>query len=149
MPRGLDIPDLISVSEVVSCADGQQEWHEKEAGEIETVAHYTFWCNFRLGVERTVNVKVDKLVDRRLIWNALAQLGRGLNHNVRANRSMTINDLKLMIETTLTTTEMAFRLGEIRILTVLFLLLPAPQGSRPAAILQLQFKHRYRFVSRS
>lgn len=51
---------------------------------------------------------------------------------------MTLDDLKLQIETTLQTTEMAFRLGEQRVLAVLFLLLLAPAGSRPASILNLR-----------
>lgn len=54
---------------------------------------------------------------------------------------MAIEDLKLQIETTLRTTEKAFKLGEPRIFAVLFLLLLAPQGSRPDSILKLQFRH--------
>lgn len=52
---------------------------------------------------------------------------------------MTLNDLKRQIDTTLRTTEKGFRLGELRVLAVLFLLLLAPQGSRPRSILQLKF----------
>lgn len=53
---------------------------------------------------------------------------------------MTINDLKEQIEETVTTTKKSFDLGELRILAVLFLLLLAPAGARPAAILKLRFK---------
>jgi hypothetical protein len=53
---------------------------------------------------------------------------------------MTLDDLKLQIATTLRTREKAFKLGEARILVVLFLLLLAPQGSRPGAILKM--RHR-------
>lgn len=35
-------------------------------------------------------------------------------------------------------TEKDFELGELRVLAVLFLLLLAPQGSRPASILQMR-----------
>ena len=52
---------------------------------------------------------------------------------------MTLNDLKRQIDTTLRTTEKGFKLGELRVLAVLFLLLLAPQGSRPRSILQLKF----------
>ena len=52
---------------------------------------------------------------------------------------MTIDDLKDQIETTLSTTEKSFQLGELRILAVLFLLLVAPAGARPTAILMLRF----------
>lgn len=52
---------------------------------------------------------------------------------------MTIDDLKEQIEETLATTGMSFGLGEHRILAVLFLLLLAPAGARPTAILKLRF----------
>lgn len=52
---------------------------------------------------------------------------------------MTLDDLKLQIYTTLRTTEKGFKLGEQRVLAVLFLLLLAPQGARPRSILQLKF----------
>lgn len=52
---------------------------------------------------------------------------------------MTLEDLKLQIKTTLRTTEKGFKLGEMRILAVLFLLLLAPQGSRPKSILEMRF----------
>lgn len=73
----------------------------------------------------------------------LAQLGKlyHVQHDKRVNRSMTIDDLKLQVETTLRTMEKSFRLGELRILNVLFLLLLAPQGSRPESILKLKFQH--------
>ena len=51
---------------------------------------------------------------------------------------MTLEDLKLQIETTLQTTHKDFKLGEMRILAVLFLLLLAPQGSRPQSILNVK-----------
>lgn len=51
---------------------------------------------------------------------------------------MTLDDLKLHIETTLRTTSKDFKLGELRILAVLFLLLLAPQGSRPQSILNVR-----------
>ncbi len=52
---------------------------------------------------------------------------------------MTTDDLKLQIETTLGTTKKSFKLGELRILAVLFLLLLAPAGARPTSILRLRF----------
>lgn len=51
---------------------------------------------------------------------------------------MSLSDLKLHIETFLCTTDQDFKLGEIRILAVLFLLLLAPQGSRPQSILDVK-----------
>lgn len=52
---------------------------------------------------------------------------------------MTLEDLKLQIETTLRTTRKSYKLGEQRILAILFLLLLAPGGSRPTSILKLRF----------
>ncbi|OHE90399.1 C2H2 finger domain-containing protein [Colletotrichum orchidophilum] len=49
----------------------------------------------------------------------------------RANRCMTIDDLKQRVETMLNTTKKSLKLGELRILAVLFVLLLAPAGSRP------------------
>lgn len=64
-----------------------------------------------------------------------------LSSERRDNRPMTLENLRLQIETTLNTTELAFHLGEQRILAVLFLLLLAPAGSRPDSILKVQYKH--------
>lgn len=52
---------------------------------------------------------------------------------------MTVDTLKDQIETTLNTTRKSFRLGELRIYVVLFLLLLSPGGSRPEYILLLRF----------
>ncbi|KAH8742810.1 hypothetical protein F5883DRAFT_56281 [Diaporthe sp. PMI_573] len=64
----------------------------------------------------------------------------GLSEQWRANWSMTIEDLKQHIETTLGTIMKSFKLGELCILTILFLLLLAITGSRLEAILKLWFK---------
>ncbi|KAL2278242.1 hypothetical protein FJTKL_14652 [Diaporthe vaccinii] len=74
------------------------------------------------------------------VLRALAKK-HGLSEQRRVNRPMTIENLKEHNETTLGTTKKSFKLGELRILAVLFLLLLAPAGSRPEAILKLQFKH--------
>lgn len=52
---------------------------------------------------------------------------------------MTLEDIKLQLDTTIRTTEKSFKLGEQRILAVLFLLLLAPAGSRPRSILQVRY----------
>ena len=52
---------------------------------------------------------------------------------------MTIDGLEDQVETTLSTTEKSFELGEIRILAALFLLMLAPAGSRPMSVLLLRF----------
>jgi hypothetical protein len=52
---------------------------------------------------------------------------------------MMIYRLKEQIHTTLNTTSRSFKLSEHRIFAVLFLLLLAPSGSWPSALLQLRF----------
>jgi hypothetical protein len=52
---------------------------------------------------------------------------------------MTVETLKDQIETTLSTTQKLFDLGELRIYAVLFLLLLSPGGSRPESILLLRY----------
>lgn len=52
---------------------------------------------------------------------------------------MTVETLKDHAQTTLSTTQKLFHLGELRILTVLFHLLLAPGGSRPESILLLRY----------
>lgn len=121
-----------------------------------------FWCCFRLAYERAAYGKIDLRINSRLVYNVgapypwacmsknvlmlmviqgMRKLEKefGLTHRTRENRSMTIDDLKDQLQTTLQTTEKMFNLGEVRILAVLFLLLLAPQGARPASVLQLRF----------
>ncbi|KAG8352411.1 hypothetical protein FVEN_g9623 [Fusarium venenatum] len=63
----------------------------------------------------------------------------GLTGERRENRCMTIEDLERQAETTISTTRQRFHLGEHRIYALLFLLLIAPSGSRPRALLFLRF----------
>ncbi|EFY90641.1 hypothetical protein J3458_013381 [Metarhizium acridum] len=100
----------------------------------------TAWKVFRLIYERAIGTKLDPKLNRNM-HKVLRELAKkhGLSDQKRANRCMTINDLKEQIETTLSTTKKSFDLGEHRILAVLFLLLLAPAGSRPTSILRLRF----------
>lgn len=52
---------------------------------------------------------------------------------------MTLQGLTIQIDTTFRTTEKSFKVGEVRILTVLCLLLLAPAGSRITFIMSLRF----------
>ncbi|KAH8799040.1 hypothetical protein F5884DRAFT_863685 [Xylogone sp. PMI_703] len=72
------------------------------------------------------------------VLRALAKKHK-LSDQRRANRCMTIDNLEQQIETTLSTTKKSFKLGELRILAVLFLLLLAPADARPTSILRLRF----------
>ncbi|CAJ2508766.1 Uu.00g137920.m01.CDS01 [Anthostomella pinea] len=62
-----------------------------------------------------------------------------LSNQKRDNRCMTIDNLKAEIETRLSTTRKLFDLGELRILTILFLLFLAPAGWCLKSILRLRF----------
>lgn len=116
--------------------DGRRKRRVKKIGSL-----ITFWCCFRLCYERATHEKIDKVLPRDVISNALAAIGKvcKLDNEKRENRSMSLGDLKLQIETTLCTTHKDFKLGELRILAVLFLLLLAPQGSRPQSILNIKY----------
>ena len=52
---------------------------------------------------------------------------------------MTVEDLDKQAGTAISTTEKMFRIGEHRIYALLFLLLIAPSGSRPRALLSLRY----------
>lgn len=79
-----------------------------------------------------------ELTRKRQAISTLTKI-HNLSHEKRENRAMTLEDLKLQLDTTLRTTEKSFKLGEQRILAILFLLLLAPAGSRPSSILQMRF----------
>jgi hypothetical protein len=97
---------------------------------------------FRLVFERAMLRKIDPYVDGRHMRNAIREIStkRDLNYQRRENRSMSIRDLLVHIDTTLRTSKKNFKLGEQRILAVLFFLLLAPAGARPSSILQLRFR---------
>ncbi|KPM43730.1 hypothetical protein AK830_g2836 [Neonectria ditissima] len=62
-----------------------------------------------------------------------------LSFQRRENRCMSMNDLEQQGDTTIGTTQKKFRIGEHRIDALLFLLLIAPSGSRPEALLHLRY----------
>ncbi|KAF4480421.1 hypothetical protein CGGC5_v011005 [Colletotrichum fructicola Nara gc5] len=82
----------------------------------------TYWKVFRLVYERAICNKVDSKLNRSMHREGFAIFSEE------------------QIETTLSTTKKSFKLGELRILAVLYLLLLAPAGSRPKATLDLRFK---------
>ncbi|XP_044715065.1 uncharacterized protein HRG_11333 [Hirsutella rhossiliensis] len=112
----------------------------KRRGTRKSSSLSTYWKVFRLVFERATGDKLDPKLNRRM-HKVLRDLSKkhDLSDQRRANRCMTIEDLKEQIETTISTTKKSFRLGELRILAVLFLLLLAPAGARPTSILRLRF----------
>lgn len=76
-----------------------------------------------------------------MISQGIAELTNvyNLSSEKRANRAMSLEDFILQIDITLRTTKKEFKIGELCILSVLFLLLMAPAGSRLRSILCLCF----------
>ncbi|KAI1345775.1 C2H2 finger domain protein [Xylaria sp. FL0043] len=101
-----------------------------------------FWDRFRLVFELCMGHKIDSLIASSYMVNALRSLSHnhGLSHEKRDNRAMSIEDIKHYINTALRTDQKNFKLGEQRILAVLFFLLLAPAGARPSSILELRFR---------
>lgn len=138
-------------------------------GTIKTTSLRTFWDSVRLLYGREILADINWKVERNTVSNVSSDprlqihidedIHRrrdvslhlqlvdvcykefNLSAQSKANRPMLLEDLKLEIETTLGSTEKSFKLGEARILAVLFLLLVAPAGSRPDSILQIQHRH--------
>ncbi|KAK1637329.1 hypothetical protein BDP81DRAFT_460869 [Colletotrichum phormii] len=108
----------------------EEQWRQymraKETRNQEEELFGTYWKVFRLFFERAVLRDLGK--EHRLIEQR------------RDNRCITIDNLKQRIRATLSTTNKSLKLGELRILAVLFVLLLAPAGSRPEATLNLRFK---------
>ncbi|KAK1961500.1 hypothetical protein LY78DRAFT_588565 [Colletotrichum sublineola] len=100
----------------------------------------TYWKIFRLVFERAMGERISSKLGRsmRKVIGRLAKK-HGLNDQARANRIMTIDQLKQHIEETLSTTRKMFGVGEVRLLAVLFVLLVAPAGARRRAITRLRF----------
>ncbi|KAI0410839.1 C2H2 finger domain protein [Xylaria grammica] len=100
----------------------------------------TYWKVFRLVYERATGDKLDAKLNRKM-HRALRKLADkySLSNKKREKRCMTIEDLKKQIYTTLSTTKKSFKLGELRILCIIFHLMLAPSGSRPRALLLMRF----------
>ncbi|CCF41454.1 C2H2 finger domain-containing protein [Colletotrichum higginsianum] len=100
----------------------------------------TFWKIFRLVFERAMGEGIASKLGRsmRKVIGRLAKK-HDLNDQARANRIMTIDQLKEHNKETLSTTRKMFGLGEVRILAVLFVLLVAPASARRRAIARLRF----------
>ncbi|TGJ82493.1 hypothetical protein E0Z10_g6280 [Xylaria hypoxylon] len=75
-------------------------------------------------------------------WHLNQTTGKGDRQKRRTSKRtslVTFWCLRDQLATTLRTTEKSFKLGELRILAVLFVLLLAPRGARPTLILELKF----------
>ncbi|VTT59410.1 unnamed protein product [Fusarium fujikuroi] len=82
-----------------------------------------YWKFFREVYWRKINKRIDNVLKRK----------------ISNNRCMTIENLEKQAKTTISTTKKRFRIGEHRIYALLFLLLIAPSGSRPQALLLLRY----------
>ncbi|TWU70445.1 hypothetical protein ED733_000228 [Metarhizium rileyi] len=108
-----------------------------------------YWKQFRMFYEREIGTKLDSALGRRMN-DELHELieKHKLKTDRRENRCMTVENLESQAETTLSTTEKRFRIGEHRIYALLFLLLIAPSGSRPSALLSLCYGDLEFFLQR-
>ncbi|KND86183.1 hypothetical protein TOPH_09202 [Tolypocladium ophioglossoides CBS 100239] len=99
-----------------------------------------YWKDFRLVYRRLTKKRIDRDLDDKML-NVIRELAEeyGLSYQRRENRCMSMRDLELQAETTMVTTRKKFRIGEHRIVALLFLLLIAPSGSRPEALLHLRY----------
>ncbi|RKK77497.1 hypothetical protein BFJ71_g16737 [Fusarium oxysporum] len=99
-----------------------------------------YWKFFREVYWRETNKRIDDVLKRKMS-NFLYKLTQkhGLTAQRRENRCMTIENLEKQAKTTISTTKKRFRIGEHRIYALLFLLLIAPSGSRPQALLLLRY----------
>ncbi|VTT72992.1 unnamed protein product [Fusarium fujikuroi] len=99
-----------------------------------------YWKFFREVFWRETKKRVDDVLKRKMS-NFLYKLTQkhGLTAQRRENRCMTIENLEKQAKTTISTTKKRFRIGEHRIYALLFLLLIAPSGSRPQALLLLRY----------
>ncbi|KID94307.1 C2H2 finger domain protein, partial [Metarhizium majus ARSEF 297] len=112
----------------------------KKRGTRKSSSLGTYWKVFRLVYERATGNKLDPKLNRHMhkVLRDLAK-NHGLSNEKRVNHYITIKDLKKQIKTIISTTKKSFKLGELRILAVLFLLLLAPAGARPTSILRIRF----------
>ncbi|KAK3318207.1 C2H2 finger domain protein [Apodospora peruviana] len=119
----------------------------KKRGTKKSSSLGTYWKVYRLVYERATGAKLDAKLNRKMhrVGSSPARAQNlakkyGLSDQKLENRCMTVDDLKQQVETTLGTTEKSFSLGELRILCVLFLLLLAPTGARPASVPKLRYR---------
>lgn len=66
---------------------------------------------------------------------------KGLDHTKRASATMYVDDLAEYSRVMLSTTEMTYQLGLLRILTILFGQLAGITGNRPEALVELRYRH--------
>uniref|UniRef100_A0A4E9EQ78 Uncharacterized protein n=1 Tax=Gibberella zeae TaxID=5518 RepID=A0A4E9EQ78_GIBZA len=98
------------------------------------------WKFFREVYWRETKKRIDDVLKRKMsIFLYKLTQKHGLTAQRRENRCMTIENLEKQAKTTISTTKKIFRIGEHRIYALLFLLLIAPSGSRPQALLLLRY----------
>ncbi|KAK6840677.1 C2H2 finger domain protein [Apiospora arundinis] len=116
------------------------EYGRKMRGTKKSSSLGNYWKFFLRAYEREVGEKLDLQLTRQMhqVLRALAKK-HGLSNERRPNRCITTDQLEGQVKTTLDTTKKSFKLGELRIYAVLYLLLLAPAGARPASILQLRY----------
>ncbi|KAK3304847.1 C2H2 finger domain-containing protein [Chaetomium strumarium] len=119
-----------------------RECFESVSGTKKASSLRTYWKVFWLVYERAIIEKLDIKLNRQM-HRALRSIAKkhSLSNEKREKRCMTIEDLKKQIDTIVSTIDKTFHVGECRVLYAFFYELLAPSGSRPEALLLLQFRH--------
>ncbi|PVH92773.1 C2H2 finger domain protein [Periconia macrospinosa] len=102
----------------------------------------TYWKVFRLVYERSTSVRLDPKMNRGM-HKVLRKLARkhGLKKIGRDKACMYVEDLALVLQTNLVTTEKRYTHGRYRIQVQLYLQLGGFTANRPKALLSLCYKH--------
>ncbi|KAF1952281.1 hypothetical protein CC80DRAFT_518793 [Byssothecium circinans] len=102
----------------------------------------TYWKVFRLVYERATGVKLDGKMNRSM-HKVLRKLAKkhGLTKIGRDKACMYVEDLALVLQTNLVTTEKRYPHGRCRIQAQLYLQLGGFTANRPQALLSLCYRH--------
>ncbi|KAL9633054.1 MAG: hypothetical protein Q9204_003553 [Flavoplaca sp. TL-2023a] len=102
----------------------------------------SYWKTFRLVYERASGAKIDARLTRDM-HKVLRKLAKkhGLSRQPGDKPTMYVDDLVEVLQTSLTTVEKRYMLGQQRIDIHTILLLALPTGQRPEALLNLRYRY--------
>ncbi|OCK73812.1 C2H2 finger domain protein [Lepidopterella palustris CBS 459.81] len=102
----------------------------------------TYWKQFRLVYKRATgrDISGDMTHQMHEVLRRVAT-DHGLSDRKREKLPMDVEDVREVLQTNLTTTEIAYRVGRYRIQTCFFLQGGFITANRPGALLKLQYRH--------
>ncbi|KFY96390.1 hypothetical protein V500_02463 [Pseudogymnoascus sp. VKM F-4518 (FW-2643)] len=124
------------------CDQRRGKGGRRRPGIKHTTSLETFWKWYNLVYKLEVGEKIDEMIIRQgqdLIKFVADQ--KGLDNSKRESATMYAEDLAEFSRVLLTTTQMTFALGWLRIQQILFSQLAGITGNRPEALLQLRLRH--------